>query len=143
MSDFLKNQKAPHERLREDIAAVRALFSKKSFKGAFDMSPWIEDPEDGRRKNFCGTVACLGGWLQLVGKSGMTGAVMPNTPGSSEAVYGMTRHECQALFHRGYGKSLDAKLAEASAVADAIEARSKKKTSSNLLPPSTSNPEGK
>lgn len=130
------------DRLREDIAAVRAAFDKShaEFQGAFDMRDWImvndgklgemEDPERlkaAAERHWCGTVCCLGGWMQLLGTSGWTGVTLVHGqyPRNAGNHYGMTTDEVDALFFQWDDeRDLEGKLAEAEKIADAIEARS-------------------
>lgn len=60
------------QKLLDDCDAVEAMFKQPEFKGEFKMHLWgyhrAGDDHAPQEQNFCGTSACLAGWLGIAGK---------------------------------------------------------------------------
>ena len=65
-------QRAGWDRFERDLNKIEALFKDRSFKGEFRMSTFGDHSGDHEphEENYCGTEACLGGWLAVVNPRG-------------------------------------------------------------------------
>lgn len=65
-------QQAGWDRFERDLNKVEALFKDRKFQGEFRMSTFGDHRGDHEPKeqNYCGTAACLGGWLAVVNPRG-------------------------------------------------------------------------
>ena len=128
-------------KLEIDLDAVEKVVAKKGFKGRFDMYSWGRhdslDEHKPAGRNFCGTAACLAGWLAICGKHefkgnwraewynpthshlhpvGYDGPFSYRSDGyitMAMEVYGLSVPDVRLLFCSGFDKSLKVKLREA------------------------------
>jgi hypothetical protein len=124
-----KNTPVPGwQKLLDDVAAVREKFADPKFKGAFDMNYFGRLESKLHPKNHCGTSACLGGWLGLLGKHDFRARFDPESKllepighglfsGMATAVYGLTNREADTLFFAGLRMKLKGKLRQAEKIA--------------------------
>lgn len=97
------------EKLEADLKKVENLFKRKNFAGDFDMSTFGDCSDDKPDKNFCGTSACLAGWLATVQpklKSFWDFGILKtdnsndmNLVGRARSVYGLNSTEANRLFY--------------------------------------------
>lgn len=131
------------QKLLDDCDAVEAMFKRKTFKGEFQMTSWGrhsgERDHAPEERNFCGTAACMAGWLSIAGKHEFrgkflkrTGELVTGEPGKrrkyytfadmARQVYGMDAYQSQNLFNSGMDMSLAQKLKQARHIAWHIKA---------------------
>lgn len=126
------------QKLLDDCAAVEAIFAQPEFGGVFEMRDWgkhVGSAHKAEENHFCGTQACLAGWLGLLGKhefkavwgapdTGGEATMIPNFCFSFKSmaaeVYGMSRYDAGQLFESGFSASLQDKLEDARTLASKL-----------------------
>lgn len=136
--------------LEDDLNRLEDLFfEKEGFKGKFNMEDWGSHKAKGQEhepqeENFCGTSACMAGWLAVVSRNGFDakwdadGSLVANSEtGRSRRnfdfdwlameIYGMRHTEANFLFMTNLDatgkRALRDKIAEARKIVEEIKAR--------------------
>lgn len=114
------------QKLLDDVQAVEDRFKDPTFNGVHDQGQWGSHREgtdhSPSAENYCGTAACLAGWLGLLGKhefragwaDGELEAAIPSGSFVAQAVqvYGLSQYNACKLFE-ARPRTLDDKLHEA------------------------------